>query len=235
MGHALVAAMAGARGPFGRGFSGEGFDVVILAVPDAAIASAAALITGTPIVGHCSGASGLDVLAPHEAFSVHPLMSVTSSIVGGTTGVPEPASDASPFVGASAAVAGSTPKALDVARSLVSALGMRAVEIEDEDRAAYHAAASIAANFLITLEDAAESLMIGAGGDRAMLLPLVRAALENWATFGGPAALTGPVARGDEATISRQREAVAARAPHFLDLFDVLTAHTRQLANRRPA
>ena len=111
---------------------------------------------------------------------------------------------------------------------------MRPFEIDDTGRAAYHAAASIASNFLVTLEAAAErvagSAGLAPGEARALLAPLVRATVENWAARGPEAALTGPVARGDEATVDRQRDAVAAAAPELLDLFDSLTAHTRVLA-----
>ncbi len=117
--------------------------------------------------------------------------------------------------GASAAVAGSTPRALQAAAALAAAVGLRAIEVDDEDRAAYHAAASIAANFLVTLEAAAERLAAGAGVDRAALRPLVQAALDNWARVGGERALTGPIARGDEATVARQRAAVAERTPEL--------------------
>ena len=90
---------------------------------------------------------------------------------------------------------------------------MRAVRVADDDRAAYHAAASIASNFLVTLEGAAERLAATAGVDRELLAPLVRAAVENWAALGAERALTGPIARGDEATVARHREARrAARA-----------------------
>ena len=107
---------------------------------------------------------------------------------------------------------------------------MDAVEIVDGDRAAYHAAASIASNFLITLEAAAERLAASAGADRRLLVPLVRATVENWATVGPERALTGPVARGDEGTVARQRAAVAERAPDLLPLFDALVQATRELA-----
>src|SRR5581483_5832188 len=103
------------------------------------------------------------------------------------------------------------------------------VEVAQADRAAYHAAASIASNFLITLEGAAERLAASTGVDRALLVPLVRATVENWARLGPERALTGPVARGDEDTIARQRAAVAERTPELLELFDALTAATRRL------
>ena len=99
---------------------------------------------------------------------------------------------------------------------------MRPVEVADEDRAAYHAAASIAANFLVALEGQAERLAATAGVPRELLVPLARAALDNWAANGAEQALTGPVARGDEATIARQRAAIEERAPDILDAFDAL-------------
>ena len=71
-----------------------------------------------------------------------------------------------------------------------------------------------------------------AGGVRDLLVPLVRATVENWATLGGREALTGPVARGDEATVTRQRAAVADRTPELLALFDVMFDRTRALAAR---
>jgi len=207
---------ADGRGADGRGADGRGVGAVLLCVPDAEIEAAAALIAPGPLVGHCSGATTLAPLAPHEAFSLHPLMTVT----------PEGAK----FAGAGAAIAGSTARATALAAGLAAALEMRAVVIADHDRAAYHAAASIASNLLVTLEAAAERLAASAGADRGLLLPLVRATVENWAALGAERALTGPVARGDEATVARQRAAVADRAPDLLPVFDALVAATRTLA-----
>ena len=215
LGHALAAEL-GAGEPAGRGSDGAGAPVVLLCVPDGEIAAAASCVPPGVLVGHCSGATTLDPLAPHEAFSLHPLM----------TGPAEGAV----FAGASCAVAGSTDRALATAHALATRLGMRAVEIADDDRAAYHAAASIASNFLVTLEGAAERLLATAGGDREMLVPLVRAAVENWAAVGAERALTGPIARGDEATVARQRAAIEERAPELLALFDALADATRELA-----
>jgi predicted short-subunit dehydrogenase-like oxidoreductase (DUF2520 family) len=222
LGRAIHAALAGVPGyeiggPLGRGAAPSGVDAVLLCVPDAEIASAAALISPGAAVGHCSGASGLDLLEPHpERFSLHPLMTVTAR--------------GARFDGAAAAVAGSTRRALELATALARALGMRPFEVDDGDRAAYHAAASIASNFLVTLEAAAERVAASAGLDRAALVPLVRATVENWAAFGPERALTGPVARRDEVTVARQRAAVADRAPELLPLFDELVRATRTLA-----
>lgn len=134
------------------------------------------------------------------------------------------------LAGAGAAVAGATPRALVTATELAHRLGMRPVAVDDADRALYHAAASVASNFLVTLEAAAERLAAAAGVDRAQLVPLVRATVENWAALGPERALTGPIARGDRETVMRQRAAVASRAPDLLGLFDVLTEATEELA-----
>ena len=120
-----------------------------------------------------------------------------------------------------------------MARRFADELGMRAVEIADDDRAAYHAAASMASNFLVTLEDAAETLLATTGADRAMLVPLVRAALENWAVLGGRAAITGPIVRGDDAGVARQRAAVAERTPELVALFDAMCDQTRRPGGTR--
>ena len=208
-------------GPTGRGSDGAGADAVLLCVPDGEIARAAARIAPGPLVGHCSGATGLAVLAPHDAFALHPLMTVTA--------------EGADFAGAGAAIAGSTPRALALAGELAHALHMRPVEIAEPDRPTYHAAASVASNFLVTLEAAAERLGVTIGVEREQLVPLVRATVENWARLGPERALTGPVARGDEATVARQREAVAQSAPELLELFDALVSATRALAAQREA
>jgi predicted short-subunit dehydrogenase-like oxidoreductase (DUF2520 family) len=198
--------------------------VAILAVPDAQIAiAAAAVAAGRPdlLVGHCSAATTLEPLGVADAFSLHPLMTITE--------------DGATFAGATAAIAGSTPRALALAETLAEALGMRPVHVADEDRAAYHAAASIASNFLVTLEGVAERLATTAGVDREPLVALVRASVENWAAGGAASALTGPIARGDEQTVQRQRDAVAERLPEELELFDALSNATRRLAAARLA
>ena len=229
LGNALAAALRAAEvqviGPLGRDAAtvlGRSAplaeaDAVLLCVPDAEIGAAAEAVPAGVPVGHCSGATGLDVLGPREAFSLHPLMTVTTEA-------------AAMFAGAGAAVAGSSPAMLDLARALARRLELRPIEIAPEDRTAYHAAASIASNFLVTLEAAAERLAGTVGVQREDLLPLVRATVENWARLGGERALTGPVARGDERTVAAQRQAIAERAPDLLALFDTMVDATRALA-----
>jgi predicted short-subunit dehydrogenase-like oxidoreductase (DUF2520 family) len=215
--YALRAAGAEVRGPFGRGTAAHGDDqVMLLCVPDREIAAAAAMVPAGPIVGHVSASAPLDQLAPHERFSMHPLLSVVGA--------------GAQFAGAYCAIDGSTPRALDAARGLAELLGMHVKRVSRDQRALYHAAASIASNFLITLEGAAERLAADVGLERDALVPLVRATVDNWALQGARAALTGPIARGDVATATRQREAVADSAPDLLPLWDALAAATRELA-----
>jgi predicted short-subunit dehydrogenase-like oxidoreductase (DUF2520 family) len=113
---------------------------------------------------------------------------------------------------------------------------MRPFPIDDDGRPAYHAAASVASNFLVTLQAAAERIAAGAGLDpgaaRELLAPLVRTTVDSWASLGPERALTGPVARGDRATVEAQRRAVADAAPELLTLFDELVERTEALAGR---
>jgi predicted short-subunit dehydrogenase-like oxidoreductase (DUF2520 family) len=228
LGTAIAAALEHAGvavdGPYGRrdrpAAVSARVDAVLLCVPDSEIAAVAATIAPGAPLGHCSGATGLDALAAPEAFSLHPLMTVPA---GAPPGV---------LAGAGAAVAGSTPRALATAYALAERLCMRPIEIDDHDRIAYHTAASIASNFLVTLEDVAERIGATAGLPRELLAPLVRATVDNWARLGAERALTGPVARGDAETLRRQRAAVQARAPELLELFDALADVTERLATR---
>jgi predicted short-subunit dehydrogenase-like oxidoreductase (DUF2520 family) len=230
---ALTESGVAVAGPLGRGERPEGCHAVVLCVPDAEIPSAAAAVAGAAaLIGHTSGATPLSALEPAggEAFGLHPLQTFAAGAEQGE----DAGAGRSAFAGAGCAVAGCTPAALAFAADLARTLGMRPFEIDEEGRAAYHAAASIASNFLVTLQAAAERVAAGAGLEpaeaRELLLPLVRRTLDNVAGLGPERALTGPVARGDEATVARQREAVAEVAPELVDLFDELVRRTRELA-----
>jgi predicted short-subunit dehydrogenase-like oxidoreductase (DUF2520 family) len=235
LGTALCAALREAglavNGPAGRGEVPGDCDAIVLCVPDAEIPAAAAVVAGAaPLVGHTSGATGLSALEPAggAGFGLHPLQ--TFAAADHAEG--SPALDA--FAGASCAVAGTSPEALAFAGALARTLGMTPFEIDDGGRAAYHAAASVASNFMVTLEAAAERIAAGAGLEpqqaRALLVPLLRRTVENVAELGPERALTGPVARGDHATVEAQRRAVEDVAPELLGLFDELIRHTRALA-----
>ncbi len=206
-------------GPTGRGELPVAADVIVLCVPDREIRDAAVAVAGRArMTGHTSGATPLDDVD----FGLHPLQTIQA---GDGPAV---------LHGIGCAVGGRTPAAADIARELAAALGMRAFEVADDRRAAYHAAAAFASNFLVTLEDAAErmaAVAVTPAEARALLAPLVRRTAENWVASGARA-LTGPIARGDVETVSLQRAAVAAEAPDLLTLFDVLADRTRELSGR---
>lgn len=201
-------------------------EAALLCVPDDAIREAAeAIAAAAPhlrFAGHTSGASGLDALeslaaAGATTFSLHPLQTIPD----GSTEV----------TGAPAAISGRTTEALELARKLADRLGMRPFEIPEEQRAAYHAAASMASNFLVALEESAAGLLAAAGAPdaRELLAPLVLRTAANWSERGA-AALTGPIARGDEATVARHLDALRETAPELVPLYEALAERTRELA-----
>ncbi len=218
-----------ASGPHTRGARVPDADIALLCVPDDAIASAARAARGSaPLIGHVSGAttlfSGATTLSDVD-FSIHPLQTFT----GGE------APDV--FRGIGCAVAGRTDAARAVAEQLATALGAEPFIVDDSHRAAYHAAASLASNLVLAVLDAAEQLADAAGirpdEARSLLAPLARRTVENWVVDGARDALTGPVVRGDERTVMRQRAAVGAARPALTPLFDELVAATRTIAATR--
>ncbi len=203
----------------GRGEVPRG-DVVLLCVPDTAIReAAAALPLGRPVL-HCSGATDLQPLAPHQpAGSLHPLMTF-------------PGPEALPDLdGVAAAIAGDT-EAKVIARELAMSLGMSPFEVTG-DRRLYHAAAVISGNFGTVLLEAATRALVAAGAPRdqaaAILLPLALQSLRN-APPDPAAALTGPVARGDWSVIQAHREALEeAGFTDIVELYDAATEYARKL------
>lgn len=211
---ALRAAGFTVIGPLRREDRVPDADIALLCVPDAAIPAVAfAARPHSRLVGHVSGATPLTDVD----LSLHPLQTFT--------GAETPAV----FEGIGVAIDGRTPEAIEVAEQLARALGADPFRVDDAHRARYHAAASFASNFVLTVLDAAEHLARDAGVDRAHLAPLVRQTIENWAASGAASALTGPIVRGDEDTVARQRAASA----DYRDLFDVLAAATRSVADRK--
>jgi len=185
-------------------------DVVLLCVPDTAIADTSrCLAPGRAWVGHVSGATPVAALEPHERrFSLHPLQSFDRS------------GDPAQLDGAWGAITGETGEALEVARRLAETLGLRPFELADADRTLYHAGAVFASNYLVTLERAAVSLGVPAEG----LAPLMRGTIEHGFE------LTGPIARGDWATVEAHRQAIRAKHPELEQLYDTLADATVRLA-----
>jgi predicted short-subunit dehydrogenase-like oxidoreductase (DUF2520 family) len=220
----------------------SGCRAIVLCVPDAEIPAAAAAVAGAaPLVGHSSGATSLSALeaaerAGSEIFGWHPLQTFAAGDPMSATDASLAGNERPSFAGAGCAIAGSSPAALAFAHELALTLGMTPFELDDEHRAAYHAAASIASNFLVTLEATAERVAAGAGLEpheaRALLAPLIRRTVDNYVAHGPERALTGPVARGDDVTVAAQRTAIEETAPELLPLFHELVEQTRRLAGR---
>ena len=197
---------------------------VLLCVPDEAIVATAERFSAAEpsLIGHVSGASTLDALAAAAergagTFSVHPLQTFADG---------EAAVEGTP-----AAVAGSTDDALSYAHSLAEALGMGSFDVPEEKRAAYHAAAAMASNLLVALEESAAEVLtrVGIADARDLLAPIVLRTAAIWVERG-PAALTGPIARGDRATVQRHRVALAESAPELVRLYDVLAMRAEAIA-----
>lgn len=185
-------------------------ELVLLCVPDSAIGGVAAGVPIGPWVAHVSGATRLAALDPHERrFSIHPLQTLTRKRG------PEQ------LDGAWAATSGETDDALARARWLVQQLGLRPFQIADADRALYHAAAVIGGNSIVTLHRVATRLLADVGAPPEAIVPLMLRTIENGFD------LTGPIARGDTATVEAHLRALEDRAPDLVPLYRALAEATR--------
>jgi predicted short-subunit dehydrogenase-like oxidoreductase (DUF2520 family) len=210
-------------------------DVYMLAVGDdqivpACAALAAALPLQGAIVFHCSGALASDrlqaagVAGAHVA-SVHPIRSFA-----------DPQAVAESFTGTFCGIEGDAP-ALAVLEPALLAIGARPVAIDAAAKTVYHAAAVFASNYLTTVLDAALRAYQAAGIPEAvareLARPLAAETLDNVFRLGAAPALSGPIARGDMATVARQQQAVSAWDGPTGELYRALVAPTVELARRK--
>ncbi|MGZ6727265.1 MAG: Rossmann-like and DUF2520 domain-containing protein [Gaiellaceae bacterium] len=187
----------------------EEAELALLCVPDTAIREVAQGLSLGGWVAHVSGATPLAALDPHERrFSLHPLQTFTRSRG------PEQ------LDGAWAAVTAETDEARELGFELARLLGLQPFELADEARPLYHAGAAIASNYLVTLHRAASELFAAAGAPPEALEPLMRRTIENGFE------LTGPIERGDWATVEAHREAIRSVRPDLEPLYDVLAEAT---------
>jgi len=197
----------------GLAVGAEAPELVLLCVPDAAIAEVAASVEPGPWVAHVSGATPLAALAPHaRRFGVHPLQTFTT------------AGAAEQLDGAWAAVTAETAAAREAGLWLAETLGLRPFELADSARTLYHAGAVFASNYLVTVHRAASLLFDAAGAPPEALEPLMRRTIENGFE------LTGPIARGDWATVEAHRAAIRAGRPELDHLYETLAGATLALA-----
>ena len=223
---AALEAVGGYRslGAWGRDRSpvdaADGVDILFIATPDDVVAEVAAQVRPVPttVVVHLSGSLGLDVLAGHaRRGSLHPLVPLPTPAIGAER----------LRSGITLTVAGDP-----VTRTVAEALGGDVVEVDDADRAAYHAAAVIAANHLVALMGQVERVAATAGLPLTAFAGLMRAASEDALALGPGAALTGPAARGDWETVERHRAAIAGMPGHRTELagYDAMVGLARRLS-----
>ncbi len=207
-------------------------DVVLLAVRDDSLGPLVEqLLRQRPTRGqvflHLSGALTAGVLrrlrrGGAQVGSMHPLMTVSA----------DPRRAARHFRGATFALEGDAA-AVRAGRAIARALGAVPVVIKAKDKARYHAGAVFASNYVVAALDAAQRLLVASGfterGARAALAPLTAASVENEAAHGAEAALTGPVIRGDVATVRRH---LASLDPKTRTLYQALGLATVDLAVR---
>jgi predicted short-subunit dehydrogenase-like oxidoreductase (DUF2520 family) len=207
-------------------------DFVLLAVPDDALRPLVAGLADTgawregQLVAHTSGAQGITVLDPAAArgvlaLALHPVMTFA--------GRPE---DVDRLLGATFGVT-AADELRPVAETLVVEMGGEPVWVPEPARPLYHAALSIGSNHLVTLVNDALALLDDAGIEDAdkLLAPLLSASLDN-ALRLRDAALTGPVARGDVATLQRHRRALSEAAPELLPSYLAMARRTAERAHR---
>jgi predicted short-subunit dehydrogenase-like oxidoreductase (DUF2520 family) len=210
IGHGRVGSALAARlQRTGMAVDGPPPDLVLLCVPDRAIAEVAAGVSVGPWIAHVSGAAHLSALDPHQRrFTLHPLQTFNQS------------GAASQLDGAWAALSAESDEALIRAHWLASALDLHAFEMADDARVLYHAGAAIASNYLVTLYRAASALFECAGAPPEALLPLMRRTIDNGFE------LTGPIARGDWSTVDAHLAAIRVSMPRLAAMYEALAEAT---------
>jgi predicted short-subunit dehydrogenase-like oxidoreductase (DUF2520 family) len=199
----------------------RGADLCVIATPDAAIAATAAAVAPHPatVVAHLAGSVGTEVLAPHvRRVAIHPLATLPDRVTGA----------AALLAGCWWAVEGD-----DLGRRLVADLGGRILVLpaDPDVRAAYHAAACIAANHVVALLAQLERVTAAAGLAVEPFYDLAGAALTNARAAGARAALTGPASRGDWETVGRH---LAALGDGERQLYVALASAAAALAGSEP-
>jgi predicted short-subunit dehydrogenase-like oxidoreductase (DUF2520 family) len=211
-------------------------DIYLMATSDDSIASACEALVRTSrvrqgsVVFHCSGALPSSVLNAASrrgatVASVHPIRSFAS-----------PDDVVKDFTGTWCGVEGDDA-ALALLVPIFEAIGAKTARIEAAEKILYHAAAVFAANYTTTLLAVAQDAYVAAGiaPDTALQLmePLVRASIDNVFRLGPAAALSGPAARGDTATVEKQQATVSAWQPKYGEAYRQLAALATELAARR--
>lgn len=213
-----------------------GADAVLIATPDGAIgavcgriASAGSFRRGA-VVLHFSGALGSDALAPAaregaHVGAMHPMQSF-----------PSPEEGLARLPGTVFTFEGDE-EAETTARRMATDLGGETLRIEASAKALYHAACCALSNYVAAAADLGFELMEHAGVPRHVSLraamPLIKGSVANIERLGLPAALTGPIERGDAGTVERHLQALASLPPELGELYRQLGRHTLHMAKKK--
>jgi predicted short-subunit dehydrogenase-like oxidoreductase (DUF2520 family) len=204
-------------------------ELVFITTPDDVIAQVCSEVQwheGQSVV-HCSGAHSVDILEPARKLgaavgSFHPLQTF-ADVDQAIANLP----------GSTFALEAEEPL-LSMLKELTSLLNGSWVELKQEDKVLYHAAAVFACNYLVTLVKLALDLWLdfGVSAKKATraLLPLLTGTINNIDSIGLPDCLTGPVARGDSGTIERHLRALETRSPSLLTTYQELGLQTIPIA-----
>ncbi|MGV8084127.1 MAG: Rossmann-like and DUF2520 domain-containing protein [Coriobacteriia bacterium] len=211
-------------------------DIVLITANDDAIASVVAEVARGgafrpgQLVAHMSGALPLAVLAP-------------AAVAGALVGCAHPlqafatAKDAAEKIPGSVFGVTAGPGAEELLGALVAVLGGEAVPVADDAKATYHAAAVMASNYLVAVEDLAVQTLMASGFDEASALralqPLIDGTVANVRAHGTTLALTGPIVRGDVDTVRSHISTLAELPGDALSLYRALGLHALEIAIRR--
>jgi len=208
-------------------------DIIFITTPDSVIKEVCEKIaysrgfSSDSIVIHCSGALPSEILSSAHTCrayiaSLHPLQSFAS------------VEDALKIIPGSYFSFEGDKKAVPILKQIIKDLEGIELEIPTEGKALYHAAASVASNFLITLMDLALNIcsLIGVSKSNAFkaLLPLIQGSLKNIESVGIPAALTGPIARGDVEIVKSHIASLESEDSRLCHLYKILALHTIDIA-----
>jgi predicted short-subunit dehydrogenase-like oxidoreductase (DUF2520 family) len=224
-----VAFIGGGSATDDAGRASAGADVVLVTVPDRLIAEVGALVSPEKgaVVAHACGALPAEALSPARLRgaaigAVHPLRSFA-----------DPALAAERFAGTWCEIDGDEA-AVARLESMVRGIGGIPMRVEGSRKALYHAGAAFSSNYIVAVLEAALRLFEAAGVDRSRaaepILSLARGALENVVKVGIPAALTGPIERGDVATVREHVEALREGAPELVEAYAALARLARDVA-----
>jgi predicted short-subunit dehydrogenase-like oxidoreductase (DUF2520 family) len=225
----LVAQIKNCRSAANSQQAADASDIVFITTPDGVIPLIAAEVKwrrGQSVI-HCSGADSTAILEPAKkagamTAAFHPLQTFAG------------AREAMENIPGSTFCIEAEEPLLSTLKQMATDLGGNLITLKAEDKAAYHAAAVFASNYLVTLVKLSADLWqtFSIPTDQAVkaLLPLLKGTIHNIETIGLPGCLTGPIARGDAGTVEKHLKTIEDKAPDILSTYKELGRQTVPIA-----